>query len=135
MLISHFYKRPPGSTEGFSGHSTFLSAAHLCIDGLKSNMFIGFVPATFYLQKQQALIHRVLEELLVFFNFHVFFCRYKGPLLEEQILTKAAEAGLSSPEFSELCVWLGSQIKSLCNLEESITSAGIAIMFSFLLVL
>uniref|UniRef100_A0A8C8WEJ9 Family with sequence similarity 98 member B n=1 Tax=Panthera leo TaxID=9689 RepID=A0A8C8WEJ9_PANLE len=49
---------------------------------------------------------------------------YKGPLLEEQALTKAAEGGLSSPEFSELCVWLGSQIKSLCNLEESITSAG-----------
>ncbi|XP_033621184.1 protein FAM98B [Fukomys damarensis] len=49
---------------------------------------------------------------------------YKGPLLEEEALTKAAEGGLSSPEFSELCVWLGSQIKSLCNLEESITSAG-----------
>uniref|UniRef100_A0A2K6B165 Family with sequence similarity 98 member B n=1 Tax=Macaca nemestrina TaxID=9545 RepID=A0A2K6B165_MACNE len=49
---------------------------------------------------------------------------YKGPLLEEQALTKAAEGGLSSPEFSELCIWLGSQIKSLCNLEESITSAG-----------
>ncbi|XP_055393313.1 protein FAM98B isoform X5 [Bubalus kerabau] len=49
---------------------------------------------------------------------------YKGPLLEEQALTKAAESGLSSPEFSELCVWLSSQIKSLCNLEESITSAG-----------
>uniref|UniRef100_K9IJ38 Family with sequence similarity 98 member B n=1 Tax=Desmodus rotundus TaxID=9430 RepID=K9IJ38_DESRO len=49
---------------------------------------------------------------------------YKGPLLEEQALIKAAEGGLSSPEFSELCVWLGSQIKSLCNLEESITSAG-----------
>ncbi|PNJ27366.1 FAM98B isoform 1 [Pongo abelii] len=49
---------------------------------------------------------------------------YKGPLLEEQALMKAAEGGLSSPEFSELCIWLGSQIKSLCNLEESITSAG-----------
>uniref|UniRef100_A0A8C0WHQ4 Protein FAM98B n=1 Tax=Castor canadensis TaxID=51338 RepID=A0A8C0WHQ4_CASCN len=49
---------------------------------------------------------------------------YKGPLSEEQALTKAAEGGLSSPEFSELCIWLGSQIKSLCNLEESITSAG-----------
>lgn len=51
---------------------------------------------------------------------------YKGPLLEEQALSKAAEGGLSSPEFSELCVWLGSQIKSLCSLEESIASAGIA---------
>ncbi|NXT48829.1 FA98B protein, partial [Pluvianellus socialis] len=48
---------------------------------------------------------------------------YTGPLLEEEALSKAAENGLSSPEFSELCVWLGSQIKSLCNMEESITSA------------
>ncbi|NXP70894.1 FA98B protein, partial [Ramphastos sulfuratus] len=47
---------------------------------------------------------------------------YTGPLLEEEALNKAAEKGLSSPEFLELCVWLGSQIKSLCNMEESITS-------------
>ncbi|XP_035745677.1 protein FAM98B [Egretta garzetta] len=47
---------------------------------------------------------------------------YTGPLLEEEALDKAAENGLSSREFSELCVWLGSQIKSLCNMEESITS-------------
>lgn len=65
-------------------------------------------------------------------TFYIFLSRYKGPLLEEQALIKAAEGGLSSPEFSELCVWLGSQIKSLCNLEESITSAGIAIEFYLL---
>ncbi|NXN19694.1 FA98B protein, partial [Indicator maculatus] len=47
---------------------------------------------------------------------------YTGPLLEEEALNKAAENGLSSPEFLELCVWLGSQIKSLCDMEESITS-------------
>ncbi|XP_010158386.1 PREDICTED: protein FAM98B-like, partial [Eurypyga helias] len=47
---------------------------------------------------------------------------YTGPLLEEEALNKAAENGLSSPEFFELCVWLGSQIKSLCNMEESITA-------------
>ncbi|XP_025921786.1 protein FAM98B isoform X1 [Apteryx rowi] len=47
---------------------------------------------------------------------------YTGPLLEEEALKKAAENGLSSPEFLELCVWLGSQIKPLCNMEESITS-------------
>ncbi|XP_027564811.1 protein FAM98B isoform X2 [Neopelma chrysocephalum] len=47
---------------------------------------------------------------------------YTGALLEEEALNKAAENGLSSPEFFELCVWLGSQIKSLCNMEESITS-------------
>lgn len=64
---------------------------------------------------------------LIVLIFYIFLFRYKGPLLEEQALTKAAESGLSSPEFSELCVWLSSQIKSLCNLEESITSAGIAI--------
>uniref|UniRef100_A0A8D0FM75 Family with sequence similarity 98 member B n=1 Tax=Strix occidentalis caurina TaxID=311401 RepID=A0A8D0FM75_STROC len=47
---------------------------------------------------------------------------YTGPLLEEKALNKAAENGLSSPEFFELCIWLGSQIKSLCHMEESITS-------------
>ena len=62
--------------------------------------------------------------MLIVLIFYIFLFRYKGPLLEEQALTKAAESGLSSPEFSELCVWLSSQIKSLCNLEESITSAG-----------
>uniref|UniRef100_A0A8C6Z1N0 Family with sequence similarity 98 member B n=1 Tax=Nothoprocta perdicaria TaxID=30464 RepID=A0A8C6Z1N0_NOTPE len=48
--------------------------------------------------------------------------RYTGPLLEEEALKKAAENGLASPEFLELCAWLGSQIKPLCNMEESITS-------------
>ncbi|TRZ26203.1 hypothetical protein HGM15179_000815 [Zosterops borbonicus] len=47
---------------------------------------------------------------------------YTGALLEEEALKKAAENGLSSPEFFELCIWLGSQIKSLCNMEESITA-------------
>nr|XP_025045252.1 protein FAM98B [Pelodiscus sinensis] len=50
--------------------------------------------------------------------------RYKGPLLEEEVLSKAIENGLSSPEFSELCIWLSSQIKSVCDLEESITSTA-----------
>ncbi|XP_075783156.1 protein FAM98B isoform X1 [Pelodiscus sinensis] len=49
---------------------------------------------------------------------------YKGPLLEEEVLSKAIENGLSSPEFSELCIWLSSQIKSVCDLEESITSTA-----------
>uniref|UniRef100_A0A8C9L788 Family with sequence similarity 98 member B n=1 Tax=Pavo cristatus TaxID=9049 RepID=A0A8C9L788_PAVCR len=48
---------------------------------------------------------------------------YTGPLLEEEALNKAAQSGLSSPEFFDLCVWLGSQIKSLGDMEESITSA------------
>lgn len=52
----------------------------------------------------------------------ICLCRYTGALLEEEALKKAAENGLSSPEFFELCVWLGSQIKSLCNMEESITA-------------
>lgn len=68
-------------------------------------------------------------------TFDVFLSRYKGPLLEEQALSKATEDGLSSPAFSELCVWLGTQIKSLCNLEESITSAGIVTVFDLLLFL
>ncbi|XP_024057827.2 protein FAM98B isoform X2 [Terrapene carolina triunguis] len=49
---------------------------------------------------------------------------YKGPLLEEEALSKAVENGLSSPDFSELCVWLSSEIKSVCDLEESITSTA-----------
>ncbi|XP_062973814.1 protein FAM98B [Elgaria multicarinata webbii] len=47
---------------------------------------------------------------------------YKGPLLDEDALNKAAEAGLASQDFCELCVWLSSQIQPLCNLEESISS-------------
>ncbi|KAK5857581.1 hypothetical protein PBY51_010817 [Eleginops maclovinus] len=47
---------------------------------------------------------------------------YDGPLLEEKALLGAAEGGLSSPEFVELCRWLASSLKLLCDLEESITS-------------
>ncbi|KAL3049375.1 hypothetical protein OYC64_008773 [Pagothenia borchgrevinki] len=47
---------------------------------------------------------------------------YAGPLLEEKALLGAAEGGLSSPEFVELCRWLASSLKPLCNLEESIIS-------------
>ncbi|XP_017267291.1 protein FAM98B [Kryptolebias marmoratus] len=47
---------------------------------------------------------------------------YDGPLLEEKALLKAAEEGLSSPEYVELCRWLASRLKPLCDLEESITS-------------
>ncbi|KAI6068087.1 Protein FAM98B [Aix galericulata] len=50
---------------------------------------------------------------------------YTGPLLEEEALKKAVENGLSSPEFFDLCVWLGSQIKPLCNMEESITPTDV----------
>ncbi|XP_073204955.1 protein FAM98B isoform X3 [Lepidochelys kempii] len=49
---------------------------------------------------------------------------YEGPLLGEEALSKAVENGLSSPDFSELCVWLSSEIKSVCDLEESITSTA-----------
>ncbi|KAF3845003.1 hypothetical protein F7725_008166 [Dissostichus mawsoni] len=47
---------------------------------------------------------------------------YAGPLLEEKALLGAAEGGLSSPEFVELCRWLASSLKPLCDLEESISS-------------
>ncbi|XP_073204954.1 protein FAM98B isoform X2 [Lepidochelys kempii] len=50
---------------------------------------------------------------------------YEGPLLGEEALSKAVENGLSSPDFSELCVWLSSEIKSVCDLEESITSTAV----------
>ncbi|KAJ3613229.1 hypothetical protein NHX12_019479 [Muraenolepis orangiensis] len=47
---------------------------------------------------------------------------YEGPLLAEECLYSRVEAGLSSPEFVDLCVWLASRLKTLCNLEESISS-------------
>ncbi|XP_067847471.1 protein FAM98B [Heptranchias perlo] len=47
---------------------------------------------------------------------------YSGPLIEEAALLKAVETGPSSLEFTELCVWLTSQIKMLCHLEESINA-------------
>ncbi|XP_042301369.1 protein FAM98B [Sceloporus undulatus] len=49
---------------------------------------------------------------------------YKGLLLDEDALNKAAESGLASQDFCELCVWLSSQIQPLCNLEESISSTN-----------
>ncbi|KAL7379605.1 hypothetical protein ABVT39_002235 [Epinephelus coioides] len=47
---------------------------------------------------------------------------YDGPLLDEKALLGAAEGGLSSPEYVDLCRWLASRLKPLCDLEESITS-------------
>uniref|UniRef100_UPI0037E8ADB0 protein FAM98B n=1 Tax=Semicossyphus pulcher TaxID=241346 RepID=UPI0037E8ADB0 len=47
---------------------------------------------------------------------------YGGPLLEEKALLRAAEEGLSSTEYVDLCRWLASLLKPLCDLEESITS-------------
>ncbi|XP_053701062.1 protein FAM98B [Synchiropus splendidus] len=47
---------------------------------------------------------------------------YDGGLTEEQCLRKAAEEGLSSPEYVGLCHWLVSRLKPLCELEENITS-------------
>uniref|UniRef100_A0A8D2L802 Family with sequence similarity 98 member B n=1 Tax=Varanus komodoensis TaxID=61221 RepID=A0A8D2L802_VARKO len=47
-----------------------------------------------------------------------------GPLLDEDALNKAAETGLASQDFCELCVWLSSQIQPLCNLEESISATA-----------
>lgn len=47
---------------------------------------------------------------------------YDGPLLDEKALLRAAEGGLSSLEYVELCRWLATQLKPLCGLEESITS-------------
>ncbi|XP_037096755.1 protein FAM98B [Syngnathus acus] len=47
---------------------------------------------------------------------------YDGPLTEEAALLQAAKSGLSSAEYVDLCRWLVSRLKPLCNLEESITS-------------
>lgn len=51
-----------------------------------------------------------------------FLCSYEGPLLDEKALLRAAEGGLSSHEYVELCRWLATRLKPLCSLEESITS-------------
>lgn len=51
-----------------------------------------------------------------------FLCSYDGPLLDEKALFRAAEGGLSSHEYVELCRWLATRLKPLCGLEESITS-------------
>ncbi|XP_029981954.1 protein FAM98B [Sphaeramia orbicularis] len=48
---------------------------------------------------------------------------YDGPLLEEKTLLLAAEGGLSSPEYVDLCRWLSSRLKPLCELEEDISSS------------
>ncbi|XP_046871628.1 protein FAM98B [Hypomesus transpacificus] len=48
---------------------------------------------------------------------------YDGPLLEEEALVKAAEAGLASAKYVNLCRWLVLQLKPLCNLEEVISSS------------
>uniref|UniRef100_A0A3P9I4K7 Uncharacterized protein n=1 Tax=Oryzias latipes TaxID=8090 RepID=A0A3P9I4K7_ORYLA len=54
----------------------------------------------------------------------VTVCSYDGPLLEEKALLRAAESGLSSPEYVSLCGWLASRLKPLCSLEESISSGS-----------
>lgn len=51
-----------------------------------------------------------------------FFSSYDGPQLDEKALLRAAEGGLSSLEYVELCRWLATRLKPLCGLEESITS-------------
>lgn len=64
--------------------------------------------------------------LYLFAGFNVRFVRcrfsYDGPLLEEKALLKAADGGVSSREFVELCAWLSSRLKPLYELEEGITS-------------
>ncbi|XP_064177888.1 protein FAM98B [Anguilla rostrata] len=47
---------------------------------------------------------------------------YNGPLLNEEVLVKASEGGLSSPEYIDLCVWLTSRLKRLCCLEENLSA-------------
>ncbi|KAM6972897.1 protein FAM98B [Aplochiton taeniatus] len=47
---------------------------------------------------------------------------YEGSLLDESVLVKAAEGGLGSTDYVSLCMWLASQLKPLCDLEESISS-------------
>ncbi|CAG5866569.1 unnamed protein product [Menidia menidia] len=47
---------------------------------------------------------------------------YDGSLVEEKALLRAAEGGLSCPEYVQLCRWLAERLGPLCGLEETITS-------------
>lgn len=47
---------------------------------------------------------------------------YDGPLLDEKALLAAAAEGLSCPEYVDLCRWLTSSFKPLCDLKEKLTS-------------
>ncbi|XP_056914164.1 protein FAM98B [Takifugu flavidus] len=47
---------------------------------------------------------------------------YDGPLLDEKALLAAAAEGLSCPEYVDLCRWLTSSLKPLCDLKENLTS-------------
>lgn len=46
---------------------------------------------------------------------------YDGPLSDENALLAAAAEGLSCPEYVDLCRWLASSLKPLCDLKESLT--------------
>lgn len=98
-----------------------LKKSELLIRKSNSQLFIclSVVPNQFLLKlfRSMHILCLTCFLLLMFIALH----RYTGPLLEEEALNKAVENGLSSPEFFDLCVWLGSQIKPLCNMEESIT--------------
>uniref|UniRef100_A0A3Q2XKU5 Family with sequence similarity 98 member B n=1 Tax=Hippocampus comes TaxID=109280 RepID=A0A3Q2XKU5_HIPCM len=45
---------------------------------------------------------------------------YDGPLKKEAALLQAAQGGLTSAEYVDLCRWLVSRLKPLCDLEETI---------------
>uniref|UniRef100_A0A8C7HKF6 Family with sequence similarity 98 member B n=1 Tax=Oncorhynchus kisutch TaxID=8019 RepID=A0A8C7HKF6_ONCKI len=49
---------------------------------------------------------------------------YEGPLQTEEGLVRACEGGLLSTEYVNLCMWLASRLKPLCDLEESISSGS-----------
>uniref|UniRef100_A0A8C7MJE6 Family with sequence similarity 98 member B n=1 Tax=Oncorhynchus kisutch TaxID=8019 RepID=A0A8C7MJE6_ONCKI len=47
---------------------------------------------------------------------------FHRPLQTEEGLVRACEGGLLSTEYVNLCMWLASRLKPLCDLEENITS-------------
>lgn len=46
--------------------------------------------------------------------------RYEGPLTDEAVFSKALDGGPKSLEFTKLIHILAEEIKSLCNLEETV---------------
>ncbi len=59
-----------------------------------------------------------LTSLTIFTLGCILSCSYKGPLLNEQLLKEALEAGHRNAEYTRLVAWLCKEIGSLGGLDE-----------------
>lgn len=60
---------------------------------------------------------------LSLFSVYLSF-RYEGPILEEGALEKALENSIKSDEFRKVVVWLASELKVLCKLDEEVNDVA-----------